>query len=464
MELKLSNGHESRRVLPLLFVGVLMAALDIGIVGPALPAIQTTYGAGERGLSWVFGIYILFQLVGAPVIAKFSDRHGRRAIYIACVAVFAAASLLVAMSPTFAVLLTGRAIQGFCAGGILPVAIAVIGDTFPAERRGRALGLIGAVFGIAFLLGPLLGGILLRWGWQWLFVLNLPLAAGVLWQAAKVLPSARRPMRSPIDWLGIGLLSVMLAALAWAISAVDVSALAASAGSPRVLPFLLLATVCLPALMLAQRRAADPVLHPELLRSTELRLVGAIALATGLAEAAMVFLPAFAVTGLQVPETTASFMMLPLVLALIVGAPAAGRLADEFGPKRIIQAGLVMTASGLLVFGLAVLTRASFFTAGVLVGLGLSALMAPLRLVVIREVSEAQRGAGQGLLVTCLGIGRLTGAAMVGGIAASGADQSTGYQDALLFAAGLLGVATIVSVALKGVSTAGGQMEQNHGP
>jgi len=464
MELKHSNGHESGRVLPVLFAGVLMAALDIGIVGPALPAIQTTYGADERGLSWVFGIYILFQLVGAPVIAKFSDRQGRRAVYIACVAVFAAASLLVAMSPTFAVLLTGRAIQGFCAGGILPVAIAVIGDTFPAERRGRALGLIGAVFGIAFLLGPLLGGILLRWGWQWLFLMNLPLAAVVLWQAARLLPTERQPMRSPIDWLGIGLLSVMLAALAWAISAVDVGALATSARSPRVLPALLLAAVCLPALMLAQRRAADPVLHPELLRSAELRLVGVIALATGLAEAAMVFLPAFAVTGLQVPETTASFMMIPLVLALIVGAPAAGRLADKLGPKRIIQAGLIMTASGLLVFGLSVLTRASFFTAGVLVGLGLSALMAPLRLVVIREVSEAQRGAGQGLLATCLGIGRLTGAAMVGGVAASSADQTTGYQDALLFAAGLLGVATIVSVALKSLSPAGRQMEQNHGP
>ncbi len=443
------NGHEPGKILPVLFAGVLMAALDIGIVGPALPAIQASFGADERGLSWVFGIYILFQLVGAPVLAKFSDRQGRRAIYVACVAVFAAASLLVALSPTFAVLLTGRAIQGFCAGGILPVASAVIGDTFPPDRRGRALGLIGAVFGIAFLLGPLLGGILLRWGWQWLFLLNLPLAVVVSWQAARVLPGTRRPMSLPIDWLGIGLLSVMLAALAWAISALDVAALAVSAGSSRVLPFLLLAAVCLPALWLAQKRAADPVLHPELLRSTELRLVGVIALATGLAEAAMVFLPSFAVTGLRVPETTASFMMIPLVLALTFGAPAAGRLSDMLGPKRIIQAGLILTASGLLVFSLAVLSRASFFTAGVLVGLGLSALIAPLRFVVIREVSEAQRGAGQGLLVTCLGIGRLTGAAMVGGVAASSAGQTTGYQDALLVAAALLGVATIVSVGLK---------------
>ncbi len=260
------NGHEPGKILPVLFAGVLMAALDIGIVGPALPAIQASFGADERGLSWVFGIYILFQLVGAPVLAKFSDRQGRRAIYVGCVAVFAAASLLVALSPTFAVLLTGRAIQGFCAGGILPVASAVIGDTFPPDRRGRALGLIGAVFGIAFLLGPLLGGILLRWGWQWLFLLNLPLAVVVSWQAARVLPGTRRPMSLPIDWLGIGLLSIMLAALAWAISALDVAALAVSVGSSRVLPFLLLAAVCLPALWLAQKRAADPVLHPELLR------------------------------------------------------------------------------------------------------------------------------------------------------------------------------------------------------
>lgn len=462
MDSQQSNGHEPDKVLRVLFIGVLMAALDISIVGPALPAIQRTFGADERGLSWVFGIYILFQLVGAPVMAKLSDREGRRAVYVACVAVFAAASLLVATSPTFAVLLAGRAIQGFCAGGILPVASAVIGDTFPAERRGRALGLIGAVFGVAFLLGPLVGGILLRWGWQWLFLLNLPLAAVVTWQAARVLPTQRHSTGLPIDWLGIGLLSVMLAALAWGISALDVGALVASASSSPVLPSLLLAAACLPALWLAQKRAADPVLHPELLRSIELRLVGVIAMATGLAEAGMVFLPSFAVAGLRVPETTASFMMVPLVLALIVGAPAAGRLSDKIGPKRVIQAGLIITVVGLLVFSLAQVTRVSFFTAGVCVGLGLSALMAPLRFVVIREVSAAQRGAAQGLLVTCLGIGRLTGAAMVGGVAASHADQTTGYQDALLLAAGVVAAATIVSAALKGRPAAGQPTEQNH--
>ena len=87
MESNRSNGQDTRKILAVLFTGVLMAALDIGIVGPALPAIQVSFGADERGLSWVYGIYILFQLVGAPVMAKFSDRYGRRAIYVACVGV-----------------------------------------------------------------------------------------------------------------------------------------------------------------------------------------------------------------------------------------------------------------------------------------------------------------------------------------------------------------------------------------
>jgi MFS family permease len=191
------------------------------------------------------------------------------------------------------------------------------------------------------------------------------------------------------------------------------------------------------------------VLHPELLRSIELRLVGVIALGTGFSEAGMVFLPSIAIAALQVPETTASFMMVPLVSALIIGAPTAGRLSDKFGPKRVIQTGLVLTVLGQLLFGFATLNFTSFLGAGVLVGFGLSALIAPLRFVVIREVSETQRGAGQGLLVTCLGIGRLAGAAMVGGVAASSADLTSGYQRALLLVAGLMSVAVIVSAALK---------------
>ena len=145
--------HERQRntVLAVLFLGVLMGALDIAIVGPALPVIGAEFGLDSRGLSWVFTLYVLGNLIGTPLMAKLSDRFGRRNVYMLDVGLFAAGSLVVALSHgtgAFWLLLAGRAIQGLGAGGIFPVASAVIGDTFPPEKRGSALGLIGAVFGL----------------------------------------------------------------------------------------------------------------------------------------------------------------------------------------------------------------------------------------------------------------------------------------------------------------------------
>jgi hypothetical protein len=162
-EVKIQTPEEKKRnnILAVLFVGVLMGALDIAIVGPALPAIKEAFQVNDRLLAWMVTIYILFNLVGTMLMAKLSDIFGRRIVYVADVAIFAVGSLIVSLSPGFTVILIGRAIQGFGAGGIFPVASAVIGDTFPPEKRGQALGLIGAVFGIAFIIGPILGSLLL---------------------------------------------------------------------------------------------------------------------------------------------------------------------------------------------------------------------------------------------------------------------------------------------------------------
>ncbi|NNC63392.1 MAG: MFS transporter [Gammaproteobacteria bacterium] len=446
---------KSTRVLVVLFTGVLIGALDIAIVGPALPAIQADFDLDSRALSWIFNIYILFHLLGAPLLAKLSDRYGRRSVYMANIALFAAGSLVVASATSFGVLLLGRAIQAFGAGGIFPVAAAVIGDTFPAERRGRALGLVGAVFGVAFLLGPLLGGILLRYSWHWLFLINIPIAAGVLWQAWLVLPDAAPVRKRPFDLRGAVTLTIMLAALAFGLSSLDGADLGASLAAITVWPFLLVAIAAAPIFWLLERRAEDPVLDPKLLGSRELKIIAVIAIATGLTEAGMVFLPAMAVAGLQVAEATASFMLLPLVATLIIGAPAAGRLVDAVGSKRVIQAGLAFSISGLALFGLTELTLRSFFAAGALTGLGLAVLLgAPLRYVVLREVPAEQRGAGQGLLTLFLSVGQLTGAALVGGVAASHGEGVDGYQRALLVIAGVMSVVIMFSTALKSVREA----------
>ena len=135
---------------------------------------------------------------------QLSDRYGRRPIYLASVACFALGSLLIAMSPRFWMVIASRAVQGVGAGGITPTASAVIGDLFPPQERGRALGLIGATYGMAFVLGPPLAGLLLVLAnWRWIFLLNLPIAASCcIWGACAAAP-ARRGVQPPLDWPGI---------------------------------------------------------------------------------------------------------------------------------------------------------------------------------------------------------------------------------------------------------------------
>ena len=299
---------------------------------------------------------------------------GRRAVFAQSLGLFAAGSLLVAAAPSFELLLLGRAIQAFGAGGIFPVASAVIAETVPEERRGRTLGLIGAVFGLAFLLGPLLGGLLLRFSWRWLFLINVPMAAVLIVAGLRRLPSAGAARPRAFDVLGAVTLALALAAAVWTLSQVDAPSLPASLGSARIWPILVVAVLAAAAFWAVEKRAADPVLHPDLFRSRQLRVVGAIALAAGIVEAGMVFLPEIAVLGFGVSSSAASLMMLPLVLTLAVGAPIAGRLLDRNGARPVIQIGLMLTIVGLALYAWLPLNLAGFYASGAAVGFGLSAL------------------------------------------------------------------------------------------
>jgi MFS family permease len=445
------SAARERATLAVLFVGVLLAALDIAIVGPALPAIRGTFAVAPRWLPAVFSVYVLFYLVGTPLLAKRSDRIGRRRVFLESLAVFALGSLVAAAAWSFPALLLGRAIQAFGAGGLLPVAAAVIAETVPLERRGRTLGLIGAVFGVAFLLGPLLGALLLDSSWRWLFVVNVPVALVLMAAAARLLPQAGGAGARRFDVSGSVLLAVVLAAAVIGIAQIDMNAPAASLLSLRVWPCFALLALGLPLLWAVEKRAADPVLSPTLLRSPQLRVVGAIAIAVGAVEAGMVFLPDIAVLNFGVDAATASLTMMPLVLTLAVGAPLAGWLLDHIGSRTVVQLGLVLTVLGLLLFALSPLDWGNFYLSGALVGFGMSALLgAPLRYIVLHEAGAERRGAGQALLTLCVSVGQLVGAAMIGGVVGSASEVLPGYRQSLLAVAAACVLALVLSIALRG--------------
>jgi MFS family permease len=437
-------------VLWVLFAGVLIGALDIAIVGPALPALGQTFGVDERSLSWVISVFVLFNLIGAPALAKLSDRIGRRHAYVLSLALFVSGSTMVALAPSFSGLLLGRIVQAVGAGGIFPVASAVIADVFPVERRGRVLGLIGAVFGLAFVLGPVLGGVLLPLGWQWLFLINAPIGLGLIVAALRLLPTTRAPARGSFDSAGSVLLAGALVLIAFGLNGIDSQAGAGALLEPTVWPYVLAGGVALVALWRVERRAADPIL-PLAMWSGQLRLIGGIAFVTGVVEAAMVFMPTMAVASFGVTPATASFMLLPLVAALIVGAPSAGALLDQVGARPVIQLGLCLIAAGLIVFGVAGIARSTFYTGGGLIGLGLASLLgAPLRYATLREVAVENRGASQGWLTLHLGAGQLIGAALIGAVIVSTAGNTVaGFQRAMLMLAVGCGVGLVLSAGLR---------------
>jgi MFS family permease len=416
-----------RSILILLFIGVLMGALDISIVGPAIPSIEKSMVIGERDLSWIYSIYILFNLIGISLMAKFSDVYGRRTIYVAAVAIFGLGSGVVALSHDITWLLIGRGIQGFGSSGIFPVAIAVVGDLFPVEKRGRALGLIGAVFGIAFILGPFIAGfMLLYFDWNALFLINLPVAVALMAAAWKMLPGKIIAERPSIDWTGIIMLGIILSSFTLALNNLDMTKLPGSLGEWSVLPFIMLTLLLTPMLLMIENHQADPVLRVKLFKSRHVRLVGFIAFGLGLFQSSIVFLPKLAVDLFKVVPSTASFMLLPVVIATAVGSPVFGRLIDKLGTRSVILTGLSITCAALFILGMFLSGVTIYYVAEFLLGLGLS-IRASLSYIMLNEVEVRDRASTQGVLLIFISVGQLAGAALTGAISASLSGSETGF-------------------------------------
>lgn len=441
---------QRNRILAVLFTGVLMAALDIAIIGPALPAMQEAFGIDERAAAWMVTIYVLFNLIGTPIMAKLSDRYGRRGVYAADIALFGAGSLMVALAPTFSVVLAGRAVQGLGAGGIFPVASAVIGDVFPPERRGAALGLIGAVFGVAFLLGPILGGVLLLLSWHWLFLVNLPIAAVVILAAWKVLPGGGRVEPRPFDFGGVAVLAVMLGAFAWALNRLDASALLSSLGTPQVAIPLGLALALGLVFPFVERFAADPMIRPGLFRSRQVVIASGLSVGAGVAEAAVVFVPALLVVSFGVTASRASFMLLPIVVAMGIGAPVFGTVLDRIGSRAVVTVSTALMAAGMAVVAAFPASLGIFYGGGVVIGLGMAGLLgSSLRYVMLAEAPPTDRGAAQGVLTVFISVGQLVGSALLGAIITSAGRGVESYSTAFFMVAAGLALLALTALGLR---------------
>jgi MFS family permease len=398
---------------------VLLTAFDQSAVGPLLPLAIGQLG-GMPAYAWAFSAYYLASTVVSPTAGKLGDRHGRRGLLLLGAALTAAAGLLAASAQHIEVFIAARAVQGMAAGIVTTSAFALVGDMLPPAQRGRVAGLLTAVFALAGVLGPLVGGAISdRLSWRAVFVLELPLALCAGLALLRLMPRTAAPQRSaprpPFDRAGALVLGAMLIALALAGS--SPTAMTVQVGSP--LAWLAATVVLLLIFCAIERRAADPVVPLRLFREPAVVLGLILSLLTGVGQyAGPVFVPLFLQKSVGSSATEAGVAVLPLICGIVGGNILSGWCMARYRRyKWLAVAGLALASIGQLQLAVLPATRAALWlamagmgTAGLGLGLALSALglavqnAAPDRLVgVTTGLPQVARTLGGTLGLTALG-------------------------------------------------------------
>lgn len=436
-------------ILILFLIGVFMGSLDTGIIGPVLPSIEQSFNLTSRESSWIFTLFVIFFMIGSPVMAKFSDFYGRKKIFILDVVLFGIGSCLIAFSANIESIFLGRIIQGFGCGGIFPVGGAFIGDAFPLEERGKALGILGSVFGISAIGGPLVGAALIPYGWNWCFTINIPISIFIILFALYILPDAENKRKLKIDYPGILILSLLSIFLAYGLNQIDSSNFISSLLSPKVLPFLLIFIILIPIFFRVEKRAEESIVAIHMLKNKEIRIACIETLAYGIIYSSAIFIPSLVILSMGLNDQLASLMLIPILGANAVAAPILGKILDSTGSRKIMMVGTILLTIGLIAIAIYPNNFLLFIIAGCLVGVGLVTIIgAPLRYIVLSEAKPTERGAGQAIVNMLSSAGQLIGGALIGGIIASFAGIM-GYKISLILASAVAFIAFLFTLKLK---------------
>ncbi len=376
-----------------LMLAMLIAALDQTIVSTALPTIVGDLG-GLTQLSWVVTAYILTSTISTPLYGKIGDLYGRKRIFQGAIVIFLVGSMLCGLSQNMVELIGFRALQGVGAGGLFVGSQAIIGDIVSPRERGRYMGYFGAVFGLATVAGPLLGGFLVDHAtWRWVFYINVPIGIAALIATGLVLHLPRQRREHRIDYVGASLLGAGVTCIVllttwggteypWA--------------SPQSLGLGLGALVLLGAFIQVERRPVEPILPLQLFRNSVFAVTNAAGFIIGLALfGSIVFLPQY----LQIVKgdgaTNSGLLLVPMMVGLLITSIVSGQLISRTGRYKIWPIlGTAVTVVGLFLLSTMGAATPAVVTAAymVVLGLGLGGVMQVLVVVVQNSVTQKDIG------------------------------------------------------------------------
>ncbi len=402
-----------------LMLVMLLAALDQTIVATALPTIVGDLG-GLNHLSWVVTAYLLAQTVVTPLYGKLGDLYGRKIVLQVALVIFLVGSALCGLSQSLPELIAFRALQGMGGGGLMVCAQASIGDVVSARDRGRYQGLFGAVFGLASVVGPLLGGFLTTHAsWRWIFYINLPLGILAFGVLAVTLPSPKERVKAVIDYLGVMLLGGGLTSI------VLLTTLGQSHGwgSALIVGLGVAAVVLLAAFVWAERRAEEPVLPMHLFSNSVFVVTSVVGLIIGFAMfGSITYLPLFLQVVNGASPTGSGLQLLPLMLGLLVTSIGSGQIVSRTGRYKAFP----ILGTAVMVVGLYLLSLMDSGTTTLqassymfVLGLGLGLVMQILVVAVQNSVDYSDLGVATSGATLFRSIGGSIGTALLGAVFAT---------------------------------------------
>ena len=420
-------------VMIIYLAGIFMGAIDTGIVTPARTVIQSNLGVNEQTGIWMITIYTLAYATSIPIMGKLADKYGRKYIYLTSIFLFGLGSLFCGLSQDFGsfnLLLIARVVQALGGGGIVPVATAEFGTTFPEEKRGLALGLVGGVYGIANIFGASAGSAVLDIfgtnNWQFIFYINLPITVFILIAGFIALRNTKVPDTSKIDFSGIFTLTIMILSLLYSLKNLDFFDFSTITNKD-VLPFLILFLVLIPLFIFIEKRAEDPVMNLSYFTNKDIVLTLIISTLTGVIIMGMIFVPQFCENSMKIATGSGGYFVIILGLFAGLGAPVSGKLIDKFGAKLILGFGFIISIVGSLFLAFFATNHPSLFSVVVsliLIGIGVGFTMGtPLNYMMLSHTKESESNSALATLSLVRSIGTAVAPAiMVGFIAHAGAN------------------------------------------
>ncbi|MBR8330102.1 MFS transporter [Burkholderia ambifaria] len=416
-------------VIAALLLVMLLSALDQTIVSTALPTIVGELGGLDQ-LSWVVTAYLLSSTVVLPLYGKLGDLYGRKIVLQAAIVLFLAGSALCGIAQDMTQLIVLRALQGLGGGGLMVVTMAAIGDLVPPDRRARYQGMFGGVYGLATIVGPLLGGFLVEHlSWRWIFTINLPLGALALAVIGIVFRPHTAHVKHRIDYMGAAFLAT---ALTCVILFTSEGGSLLPWSSPQLWMTLVLGLVALGGFVYEERLAAEPIMPLELFRQRTFVLMSLIGFVVGIALfGSVTFIPLYLQVVKGSTPSQAGMQLLPMMGGMLAMSIASGRLISRFGTYRpfpiagTLIGGIAMALLSTLSIDTPLHTMYAYMA---LLGIGLGMVMPVLTLAVQNTVEFRHMGVATSGATLFRSIGGSLG------VAAFGALFSHGLQSRLTHA------------------------------